>query len=141
MEDDLSSARGIDYSMLRDFLKAGKWKEADEETIARMLEAAGREEKRVLEERSINEFPCEDLRTIDRLWVKYSEGHFGFSVQAEIYCSLGGTQSCDEQIDEKIWEAFADRVGWRKQGSWLLYPDPNLTFNTSAPSVTFHGVM
>ncbi|WP_442950015.1 GUN4 domain-containing protein [Nostoc sp.] len=37
-------------------------------------------------------FPCTDLRTIDRLWVKYSNGHLGFSVHKEIYLSksVGG---------------------------------------------------
>ncbi|MCD8489202.1 MAG: serine/threonine-protein kinase [Desertifilum sp.] len=126
--DDLRSAKGVDYGKLRDLLKAGKWQEADKETAARMLEVAGTEEKGWLMSEHIDNFPCEDLRTIDQLWVKYSKGRFGFSVQAKIYRSLGGTRS----YDTKIWEAFADRVGWRKQGDWLVYSD--LTFNTSAPS-------
>lgn len=125
--DDLSSAKGVDYRKLRDLLKEGRWQEADEETAARMLEVAGREEEGWLDDEHIDNFPCEDLRTIDQLWVKYSEGRFGFSVQAKIYRSLGGTRS----YDDKIWDAFADRVGWRKQGDWLSYSD--LTFNTSAP--------
>ena len=52
-------------------------------------------------------FPCEDLRTIDQLWVKYSNRHFGFCVQKHIYQSLGGTT----QKDEEIWESF-----WRSGG-------------------------
>jgi hypothetical protein len=31
-EDDLSSERGVDYTRLRDLLKAGEWREADKET-------------------------------------------------------------------------------------------------------------
>ncbi|WP_438822818.1 GUN4 domain-containing protein [Planktothrix pseudagardhii] len=77
-------------------------------------------------EMSIDNFPCEDLRTIDQLWVKYSNGRFGFSVQKRIYQSLGGTRS----YDPKVWEAFGDQVGWRVGGSWLYYSE--LEFNQTA---------
>lgn len=44
--DNLSSEKGVDYRRLRDLLKAGKWKEADEETLVVMLKTSGREQKR-----------------------------------------------------------------------------------------------
>jgi hypothetical protein len=50
-------------------------------------------------------FPCTDLRTIDGLWVKYSNGHFGFSVQKEIYLSVGG--KADGKYYSKAWEKLA----------------------------------
>ena len=84
------SAVGMDYINLRNLLAAKKWKEADEETRRVMLKVAGREEGGWLDRKSIDKFPCEDLRTIDQLWVKYSNGRFGFSVQERIYQSLGG---------------------------------------------------
>jgi eukaryotic-like serine/threonine-protein kinase len=121
------SAVGMDYINLRNLLAAKKWKEADEETLRVMLKVAGREEKGWLDTESIEKFPCEDLRTIDQLWVKYSNGRFGFSVQKRIYQSLGGTS----QYDRKVWEAFGDRVGWRKKNEWLYYKD--LTFSEKAP--------
>lgn len=83
-EDDLPSEKGVDYTRLRDLLKAGKWKEADEETLTVMLKAAGREKEGWLNSDSIEKFPCTDLRTIDQLWVKYSKGRFGFTVQKRI---------------------------------------------------------
>ena len=76
---------------------------------------ASRKEDGWLRSEDIDRFPCEDLRTIDQLWVKYSNGRFGFSVQKRIYESLGGTR----EYDEKIWEAFGDRVGWRVNNEWL----------------------
>ncbi len=79
---------GINYTRLRDLLAAGKWKEADMETKQVMLAVAKREKEGRLDERSIDNFPCEDLRTIDQLWVKYSGGKFGFSVQKRIYQGL-----------------------------------------------------
>jgi hypothetical protein len=63
----------------------------------------------------IDNFPCEDLRIIDLLWVKYSHGHFGFSVQKEIYQGLGGTREYNREVMEK----FGEDVGWKKEGKWL----------------------
>ena len=109
----------IDYSNLRDLLKAGKWKEADEETARVMLAVAKRKKQGWLDVKSIDNLPCEDLRTIDQLWVKYSDGKFGFSVQKKIYQSLGGTR----EYNSDIWKKFGDKVGWRKGGDWLRYRD------------------
>ncbi|MGD1716132.1 GUN4 domain-containing protein [Dapis sp. BLCC M172] len=120
----LVSVREVNYENLRDLLAAGKWKEADKETERCMLKVARRENEGWLDTKSIDCFPCEDLRTIDQLWVKYSNGKFGFSVQKQIYQSLGGKSF----YDRKIWEAFSDRVGWRKGGKWLYYSD--LTFDS-----------
>ncbi len=63
----------------------------------------------------IDNFPCEDLRIIDTLWVSASCGHFGFSVQKEIYQSLGGKR----EYNEKVWNNFCDRVGWKRGGSFV----------------------
>ena len=115
----LVSAVGVSYSRLRDLLVAKKWREADEETDKRMLEVAGRESEGWLRDSDIKKFPCQDLATIDKLWVKYSSGKFGFSVQKQIYQSLGGTN----EWDEKVWTAFGDQVGWRKRGCWLNYDE------------------
>jgi serine/threonine protein kinase len=126
-EVQLKSSVGMDYSKLRDLLAAGKWKEADEETACVMVAVMNREKERWLRVEDIDNFPCEDLRTIDQLWVKYSNGRFGFSVQKRIYQSLGGTRN----YDEKIWRAFGDKVGWRKGGECLDYSD--ITFDITVP--------
>jgi hypothetical protein len=124
---ELKPAKGVNYHPLEQFLKAGKWREADQETANKMLEVAGRTKEGWLRTGDIDNFPSEDLRTIDQLWVKYSDGRFGFSVQKRIYQSLGGTRS----YDSKVWEAFLDQVGWRVGGSWLEYA--HLKFNQTAP--------
>ena len=120
-EVELKSARGVDYQKLRDLLAAKDWQEADEETGRVMVVASGREKEGWLGEEDIDNFPCEDLRTIDQLWLKYSDGRFGFSVQKDIYQELGGTR----EYDRKILEAFGDRVGWRQGGDWLSYSKLN----------------
>jgi serine/threonine protein kinase len=146
-EGGLKSSCGMDYRKLRDYLAQGKWKEAEKETTRVMLAVAKREKEGWLNTNSIDNFPCEDLRTIDQLWVKYSDGRFGFSVQKRIYQSLGGTREYKTDIwDQKriyqslggtreyktdIWEKFGDKVGWRKRGKWLYYKD--ITFDKKAP--------
>jgi eukaryotic-like serine/threonine-protein kinase len=130
LDDDLSSARNVDYTKLRDFLKKQQWKEADEETLAVMLKASGREKEGgwlsdSLSSESIKNFPCTDLRTIDKLWVKYSSGRFGFSVQKRIWESVG-----------KDRDKFGEAIGWIKGRDWIgknWIKPYEITFDTKAP--------
>ncbi|WP_063800830.1 GUN4 domain-containing protein [Mastigocoleus testarum] len=116
-EDNLSSEQGINYIHLQYLLKAGKWKEADKETQAVMLQATVREKEAWLDIESIQNFPCTDLCTIDRLWLKYSGGRFGFSVQKRIWESLGGNSNANYET----WCKFGDQLGWRIKDNWLNY--------------------
>ena len=123
-----SNVQNLLYQPLETYLKNKQWREADEETFKVMLKVAERDMQGWLDPDSIKNFPCEDLRIIDRLWVKYSKGKWGFSVQKEIYESLGGIKD----YNERVWYNFCDRIGWRKGRKYLLYSD--LTFNLeSAP--------
>ena len=131
--DDLSSERNVDYTQLRDLLAAGNWKDADYETYLVMLKVVGREKGDWISYEEILNFPCTDLRTIDSLWVKYSNGRFGFSVQKKIYLEVGGIP--DAKFYEEAWKKFGARVGWRKglMGYWIVLAE-DLTFSvTSAP--------
>ncbi|MEB3886690.1 GUN4 domain-containing protein [Lyngbya sp. CCY1209] len=92
---ELESAVGMDYTELRDLLAAGRWEEADAET-RRLISAIGNREESfaiglIAGLLGVYNFPCEDLRTIDRLWLKYSDRRFGFSVQLDVDRGLGGT--------------------------------------------------
>jgi tetratricopeptide (TPR) repeat protein len=130
---DLKSALSMNYTRcmyytrLSELLAAGKWKEADQETYRVMIEVARQEEEGWLYDEHIDNFPCADLRTIDQLWVKYSRGRFGFSVQKRIYQGFGGTREYNLDIEDK----FGDKVGWRKGGEWLYYED--IIFDIKAP--------
>lgn len=108
------------YQKLEKLLAAGDWQGADQETLAVMLAVANREKEGWLDQNSISNFPCVDLRAIDRLWVRYGQGKFGFSVQKEIYVTCGAKLDGSYPGDE-IWRAFGDQVGWRKEGNWLSY--------------------
>jgi eukaryotic-like serine/threonine-protein kinase len=119
-------SNAANYTKLRDLLKAGNWKEADEETLRVMCQVAKREKEGWLRIEDIKQFPCADLKAIDQLWVKYSDGKFGFSIQKKIW------QECGSPMDDKDdWETFRNRVGWRKKGDWVY--DFDLIFSTEAP--------
>jgi len=132
--DDLSSECGLDYHRLRDLLAVGEWKEADRETADKMLAVIGKESWWEVRREHIEKFPCTDLRTIDRLWVTYSNGRFGFSVQKRILQSVGGQPGV---WDYDIYEKFGDIVGWREQKEWKEWKEwknsLELTFNLNAP--------
>ncbi|MBE9049148.1 GUN4 domain-containing protein [Nostocales cyanobacterium LEGE 11386] len=139
--DDLSSAVGADYTQLRDLLQAGRWLEADKETTKFMLQVAAREEQGHLDLQSLENFSCTDLTTIDTLWVKYSGGRFGFSIQQRIWQSVKSNSAADPVLaliigNEKVAAVetcidFANRVGWRLKDAWLDYS--NLMWDEDAP--------
>lgn len=89
------------YAELSNLLKNQHWQKADEKTA------------------SIVSFKlsCPDIEKIDKLWLKHSEGRFGFSVQRQIWLyhanRLNITESTEE--DRKILEFFLSKVGWDNQ--------------------------
>ena len=144
MSDYLTTA-AADYSRLRDLLQAGRWRDADEQTgslmleIARNLRTARKLSRKLasklvtidanwlakldyLTEEDCQEFPCQDLYIIDRLWNRYSESQFGFSIQAQLWNESG-----------RDYALFADIVDWRQgsSDSWRSYSE--LDFTPNAP--------
>nr|WP_308796551.1 serine/threonine-protein kinase [Tolypothrix sp. FACHB-123] len=99
---------GVDYTKLENLLSARRWQDANEETLNLMLKISNREKQGTLYLEDIDKFPCVDLRAIDKLWLKYSNHRFGFSVQQQIWKNIGGTP----ETNEKILRIFGDKVGW-----------------------------
>lgn len=118
--NDLVSEVGIDYTRLRDLLARKKWKEADQKTWDVLGQALGKSPGYYLQISDIKKLPCEDLWTIDKLWVKYSSGRFGFSVQKYIYEDVG-----------EDYPSFCDRIAWPIHAPLNL--DSVLQFNLKAP--------
>ena len=87
-----------------------------------MITTVGKEDGQWFDRADLENFPCEDLRTLDQLWVKYSSGKWGFSVQKQIWQECGSPMSYNDE-----WEKFGDRVGWRKDNDWVDYN--NLTYD------------
>jgi hypothetical protein len=124
----LRSERGVDYTRLRDLLKSGEWKQADQETYRLMITTVGKEEGKWFDRADLENFPCEDLKTLDQLWVKYSNGKWGFSVQKKIWQECGSPMTYNDE-----WEKFGDRVGWRKDGNWIEKHDFTFDLQLSPP--------
>lgn len=132
LPDHLSSSLSAKYSQLEALLRANNWEDADRET-AHIIARAYQDEKQECQNKKLGSFywwdmsddikmfPGRDLRHINNLWVKYSGGRFGFSVQKKIWKEVGGD-----------YQAFGDRVGWRVEGDWILYSD--ITYHQNAPS-------
>ncbi|MBD1827155.1 serine/threonine-protein kinase [Microcoleus vaginatus GB1-A2] len=109
LDPTMISGRGVDYTKLRDFLSNKKWKEADRETWTLMCQSLSQQPGTQLEISQIYQLPCEDLQTVDRLWLHYSQGRFGFSVQKQIYESV-----------KRDYIRFCDRVNWQTYNSTTL---------------------
>ena len=101
LEINLISSMGVDYTKLRDYLSIKKWKEADQETWALLCQSLSMTVGSQLEISQIDQLPCEDLQIVDRLWMQYSQGRFGFSIQKQIYESVKGD-----------YVRFCDRINW-----------------------------
>ncbi len=127
----LISSTGVDYRHLEKLLITGNWKEADWETLTKMLQVRGKTVRDDLTEENIKNFPCEDLCIIDHLWVKYSQGRFGFSVQKRIWIEQGSRSGVCDYYDYQAWYKFGDRVGWYVNNKWQYYS--GLTFTSNAP--------
>lgn len=117
---DIVSATGIDYTTLQHLLATRRWKEADLETWVVLSLAAGKRRKTYLFADDIDRLNCRDLQTIDRLWVKYSGGRFGLSIQAKIY----------QQVKEDYGH-LCERLGWQTYNSHN--PADSFQYKLSAP--------
>ncbi len=102
---------------LEDYLRQDNWRKADEETawiFYKVMVLQGY----VDWYEQCEKFPSKILNEIDRLWVFYSEGHFGFSVQKFIWESVGGNSNVDRL---NSWPNFAQKVEWYINNEWRDY--------------------
>ncbi|MGD1714294.1 CHAT domain-containing protein [Dapis sp. BLCC M172] len=108
------------YVQLEEYLCQGEWRKADEETAFIFYKVMALDN--IQRNDICIKIPLSILREIDQLWVKYSNGQFGFSAQKKIYHNVGGTN----KFDERVMEAFGDKVGWRQGGKWLFHSDSGM---------------
>ncbi|MGF1492835.1 MAG: GUN4 domain-containing protein [Microcoleaceae cyanobacterium] len=101
------------YEALHEQLAAHQWFDADKETVNLIAAIANVSELEDLSPRDIRGFSCGELQVIDRLWTTYSEGRFGFSVQLQVYQSLGGNLETTIGEDQQLIERWGAELGWR----------------------------
>ena len=107
-----------------------RWKEADLKNREFILYSVGKADQGLLTSSNIRNFNCNDLKKVNTLWVENSKGHFGYSVQKEIYLASGNL--IDVDWDKKKWrnwkqkgyDNFTKRVGWKRDnGEWINYEE------------------
>ncbi|MEL7038898.1 MAG: GUN4 domain-containing protein [Cyanobacteria bacterium J06592_8] len=132
IEEDLMLVSDVNrYAKLRSYLQDKRWFDADIETINLIMAITGHNRLEELKPEEIQMFPCNSLRVIDNLWLKYSQGRFGFSVQLEIYRSCGGDREATIAQNQKLVEQWGEKLGWRADNKWLRCE--SLDFSLNAP--------
>ena len=121
-----SSEVDFDYSPLQQYLLNESYEDADRFTSSKLRELAGEKavKRGYVYFSEVELIPSIDLSTLDKLWIVYSRGKFGFTVQAKILGSVGGRY-------DKLWP----RIGWKKDGIWTRYPK---AFNWSIEAPNGH---
>jgi hypothetical protein len=90
-----------EYRELKEALAKHKWHEADQLTKALLLREVEASKEGKLDATSAARLPESKLAIVDTLWSRYSQGHFGLTIQQQIY------QECQQDA-----HSFAYHTGW-----------------------------
>jgi len=93
----------MDYVPLATMLATGQLVEADQFTRDALITLCGAKEKgrTFVYFTEVKDIPATDLATMERLWIKFSGGKFGYSVQKKIWNKQKGD-----------FEKFCRKIGW-----------------------------
>ena len=117
------SDKNINYEELQLNLLEQNFEAADRLTSSYLRKLAGKlaEKRGYVFFSEVNKMSGTDLKTIDRLWNIYSNGKFGFSIQARILKSV-----------DKKYELLWPKIGWKNNGYWTRYPN-SFSWTLNAP--------
>ncbi len=118
--------QGINYDLMQLKLLEQDFEEADRLTSSFLRQLAGKvaEKRGYVFYSEVNNISGIDLVTIDKLWKIYSQGKFGFSVQAKLLKGVG-----------KRYDLLWPKIGWKNNGIWTRYPS---SFNWSLEAPDGH---
>jgi hypothetical protein len=107
------SAQGVDYTELQQALALQQLEQADRLTSSILRELAGPDAVRrgYVYYSEVPAISPTDLDSLDRLWVCYSRGRFGFSVQGRLLRACNGR-----------WDQLWPRLDWKNGSQWTRYP-------------------
>ena len=119
----VNSAQGLDYTPLQQALSQARYEQADRLTSEHLRQLAGPDaiKRGYVYYSEVPAIAAADLDSLDRLWMVYSQGRFGFSVQLRLLRSLGNR-----------WDQLWPRLGWKQGGVWTRYPG-SFTWSLEAP--------
>jgi hypothetical protein len=107
VELPLLSEQRVNYTPLQTALINQNWMEANRLTSNLILDLAGQKQRGYLIADDTKTLPCLDIQTVDLLWLKYSQGRFGLTIQADIWRSLQG-----KNYEDSL--RFEQTVGWNQ---------------------------
>ena len=99
----LPSDCGVDYVPLATMLATGDFQGADQFTRDALIKIAGdgATKREYVYFTEVANIPSTDLCTVERLWLQFSEGAFGYSVQKRVW-----------DIEKGDFDKFIRRIGW-----------------------------
>lgn len=99
----LPSLRGVDYVPLATMLATGDFKAADQFTRDNLIKISGAADKgrSFVYFTEVQNIPAVDLATMERLWLDFSDGQFGYSVQKRAW-----------DLENGNFDNFIRRIGW-----------------------------
>ena len=99
----LPSDKGIDYVPLAMLLATGDYEAADQFTRDNLIKLAGADavKRNFVYWTDVPKIPSTDLATMERLWLEFSNGNFGYSVQKRVW-----------DIENGNFDNFIRRIGW-----------------------------
>ena len=108
-----ASAGDLEFGPLQRSLMLQQFELADRLTSAMLRQLAGPAavERGYVYYSEVATMAGVDLESLDRLWVCFSRGRFGFSAQARLLAGCAGR-----------WELLWPKLGWKEGGRWTRYP-------------------
>ena len=115
------SKPSLETTSLEKFLENKNWIEADQAT-------------NLLQPQSLS---CDELSSINKLWLNYSDGNFGYSLQRKIW---------EQKKVKENYIDFAEIVGWKVNDDYafniyhdILITDPDAQTKAPLGHLPFHG--
>mmetsp|Transcript_20361 Transcript_20361/g.18499 ORF Transcript_20361/g.18499 Transcript_20361/m.18499 type:complete len:241 (+) Transcript_20361:70-792(+) len=106
----LPSALGIDYIPLATLLATGDFLGADQFTRDNLIKIAGADKagRNFVYWTEVHRIPSVDLATMERLWLQFSNGKFGYSIQKRVW-----------DVENGNFDNFIRRIGWTKMDNGI----------------------
>ena len=125
----LASDLGMDYMPLAELLMEGNFQDADQFTRDALIKiaGAGAVDRNFVYWTDVKGIPVADLRSIERQWLAYSGGKFGYTVQKNVW-----------KVQKGDFEGFCRKIGWSTKDSDVerklrWFGASEFTYDTSAP--------
>jgi GUN4-like len=99
----LPSERGIDYVPFATMLAVGDFKGADQFARDNLIKISGpgSVRRQFVYWTEVKNLPATDLATMERLWLQFSGGNFGYSVQKRVW-----------EVENANFDNYIRRIGW-----------------------------